>query len=343
MPVHSFAPLRGRVETFTIHSAALRGNLLGDPSEREVAVHLPEGYDHSKVEYPLVVELASFGNSGLKRTGWQAFGESTPQRLERLAARGAMGPVVAVFPDCFTSLGGNQYIDSIVTGRWETFLVEELLPEVERRFRVRRSPAARAVLGRSSGGYGALVQGLRHGERWGAVACHSGDLGFELLHRRDLARALDVLAEHGGNVLQFVERVREAQRIEQREMDALLILAMAASYDPDPSAPLGVRLPVDTHTAALDPERWARWLEHDPLSLIDRSECRKSLSRLAGLFIDCGTRDPYLLHYGARAFVRRLAEQGIAHRYEEFDDGHSGIDYRLDESLPFLYGVIAAE
>ena len=55
-----------------------------------------------------------------------------------------------------------------------------------------------------------------------------------------------------------------------------------------------------------------------------------------GVYIDCGEKDQFSLLYGARRFVRRLNELGIAHRYEEFPDNHSGVDYRMDESLPFL-------
>ena len=46
------------------------------------------------------------------------------------------------------------------------------------------------------------------------------------------------------------------------------------------------------------------------------------------------------LHYGARLLSKRLAQHGIAHRYEEFDDNHSSIDYRMDTSLPFLYRAL---
>jgi hypothetical protein len=59
------------------------------------------------------------------------------------------------------------------------------------------------------------------------------------------------------------------------------------------------------------------------------------------LFIDCGSQDPYGLHYGARALADRLRQLAIEHSYEEFEDTHSGIDYRLDRSLPFLYRAIA--
>ena len=168
------------VETW-IDSRALQGNRLGDPSRRCVRVYVPPCRRGSTTRFPLLVYLASFTNSSLKMTSWRAFGENFPHRLERLIPAGEMGPVVVAFPDCFTSLGGNQYVNSEAMGNWEDFLVAELLPRLISEFPVETSPQMRGVVGFSSGGYGALVQGLRHGEQWGAVACHSGDIGFDLL------------------------------------------------------------------------------------------------------------------------------------------------------------------
>ena len=340
MPVHPFRPPRGRIETITIESAALAGNLLGDPTTREVAIYLPAGYDAKHREYPLFVSLAGFTGSGLKQLAWRAFGESLPQRLDRLLSEGRMGEVVLALPDAFTSLGGNQYVNSAALGRWEDFLLEEMLPRIEGTYRVRRDPHGRAVFGHSSGGYGALIQALRHGEHWGAMACHAGDIGFDVLYRRDLPGAVDVLARHDGSVERFLSHLRSAREISGGEMQALMVLAMAASYDPDPEAPFGVSLPLDLHTAELDPTGWARWLEHDPLELVERPACRENLKRLRVLYLDCGTRDPYFCHYGARAFVRRLERHGIPHVYEEFDGEHTGNDHRLDRSLPLLYGAL---
>ncbi len=339
MPVHPFAAPRGRAERLIVESKALADNLLGDPATRQVAIYLPEGYAERAQEYPLLVGLAGFTGSGLKHFGWRAFEETLPQRLDRLVALGRMGPVVLACPDGFTSLGGNQYIDSVVLGRWEEFLLDEMLPRIEAAYRVRRDPRGRSVFGKSSGGYGALIQALRHGERWGAVAVHSGDMGFDVVYRRDFAPALDELARHAGSIPRFLEQLRDAPKIHSGEMQALMVLAMAATYDPDPRAPWGVRLPVDPHTCELDEERWSRWLAHDPLRLIDRHDCQERLRGLAGLYLDCGSRDQFGCQYGARAFVRRLERLAIAHRYEEFDDDHTGVDYRMDVSLPFLYDV----
>jgi S-formylglutathione hydrolase FrmB len=325
----------------TVTSEAIRDNVLGDPNVRSVAVYLPPGYEEGSKDYPLFVALAGFTGSGLKLLSWQSFGENLPQRVDRLVRQGRMGPVVMAFPDCFTSFGGNQYINSLALGNWEDFLLEEMIPALEQRLRVRRAPGTRAVFGRSSGGYGALIQAMLHSDHWGAVACHSADIDFDLVYRPEMAKALDTLARHDGDVERFVDHLRAADKISGNEMYALMLLAMSATYDPAVDEPFGVRLPVDPHTCGLIDERWKRWLEHDPLRMIERSDCRDSLRRLEVLFLDCGSRDQYSLHYGCRAFSRRLDELQIDHIFEEFDDTHSGIDYRLDRSLPLLYEAVS--
>lgn len=339
MPVHNFLRPRGRLVEVEIHSVALADNLLGDPAERVVAVYLPPGYDDDDRRYPLFVDLVGYTGSGLAHVGWKSFGESVPQRLDRLVAEGRMGPVVAAFPDCFTSLGGNQYIDSAAMGRWEAFLVDEMLPRLEQEFRLRPGREHRAVFGKSSGGYGAIVAGLRRADAWGAVACHSGDMAFDLCYRVDFPKTLRFLQEKGG-VPGFLESFAGAPKTEPEMLHHLMVLAMAATYDPDPEAPKGVRLPVDFETAEIDPERWAAWLAHDPVVLVGRPECQANLRSLRGLYLDCGSKDQYHLVYGARAFVRALRAAGIPHLFEEFDDDHTNVDYRMDVSLPFLYEAL---
>src|SRR5690606_22709499 len=139
--------------------------------------------------------------------------ENLLQRVDRLIHEGEMGPVVLVLPDGFTRLGGNQWIDSPVLGRWESFVLEELIPTVEAQFRVRSGPAHRAVFGHSSGGYAALIHAMKHGEHWGACASHSGDVGFELIYGRELPSALAVLASYGGDPQTFLDKLWAGDRI----------------------------------------------------------------------------------------------------------------------------------
>lgn len=337
MPLHPFAQPRGRIETFEIESDALRGNLLGDPATRTVAIYLPEGYDDSAADYPLFVDLVGFTGSGFSHIAWKGFGESVPQRVDRLIAEGRMGPVIVALPDCFTSLGGNQYVDSAVTGRWAGFLTREMLPAIEARYRVRAQRSSRALFGKSSGGYGALVHGMLEAQCWGALACHSGDMAFEWCYLPEMPAVLNHLSRFDNDIGRFLAHLRDGRQVRGKDLHILMTLAMAATYDPAPDVPGGIRLPVELRTCELIPERWERWLAMDPVRLVERAEVQDNLRSLAGLYVDCGTVDQYNLVYGARRLTARLGELGIAHHYEEFDDDHSGIDYRMDVSLPWLF------
>ena len=150
---------------------------------------------------------------------------------------------------------------------------------------------------------------------------------------RRLARGLD-----DGRVQRFLEAVWKKPKLSHAEGHAIMNVCMAATYDPDPQAPLGFRLPFHLDSGELIEERWARWLEHDPVHLVRRHA--RNLRRLAGIYLDCGWRDQYQIHFGTRQLAHRLAAAGIAHRYEEFDDDHSDVDYRMDSSLPFLYRAL---
>src|SRR6201989_1592011 len=122
----------GAVRRIRIESQALKDNLLGDPTERPVDVYVPAGHDGT--DLPLLVDLVGFTSSGLSHTNWVGFRENVPERLDRLIGEGRMPPVVVAFPDCFTRLGGNQYVNSASTGAWEDFLLHEMLPTIEQRF-----------------------------------------------------------------------------------------------------------------------------------------------------------------------------------------------------------------
>ncbi len=324
-------PPTGTITRLYVDSAALEANMLDDPARRAVDVYLPAGHDGTGL--PLMVDLAGFTGSGLGRTAWKNFGENVPERLDRLIANGDMPPVAVAFPDGFTRLGGNQYINSPVFGRWEDFLVQDMLSAVETRFGC-GGAGRRGLFGKSSGGYGALMNAMRHPDVWSAAACHSGDMGFDLCYLPDMPVALRALAKHDGAAERFIAAFEDSDRPAGNDIHALMILAMAATYDPDPSAPFGIRLPVTPDTCDVVAERWQAWLAHDPaLIAADHAEALKSLSHL---FIDCGDADQYNLLYGARRLHRGLDAADVAHDYQEFAGTHSGIDHRLDVSLPAM-------
>jgi enterochelin esterase-like enzyme len=328
---------QGTIQTLTIESRVLVGNLLGDPTARAVPVYVPAGHDGRGL--PLLVDIVGYTAGGPAHVNWKNFGENVPERLDRLIGSGAMPPVVVAFPDCFTRLGGNQYINSTAMGRWEDFLIDEMLPAVETKIGC-GGTGRRGIFGKSSGGYGAIVHALRRSDTWAAAACHSGDMGFDLCYLGDLFEAIRRLGKHGRSIASFMTQFEQARKPADADIKILMILAMAATYDPDPSQYLGIRLPLDLETGERIEQRWANWLAWDPVVLAET--LGDNLKRLKALYIDCGTDDQYNLVFGARQLHRKLERRGIPHRYEEFPDNHSAVDYRMDESLPFLARALAS-
>jgi S-formylglutathione hydrolase FrmB len=327
----------GSINRIVIESEVLKGNILGDPTARAVDVYIPSGLDGRGL--PLLVDLVGITSSGLSQTNWAAFTENMPERLDRLIGEQRMPPAVVAFPDCFTRIGGNQYINSAATGPWEDFLTAEMLPAIERQFGC-GGPGRRGVFGKSSGGYGAIMHALRHADVWSAAACHSGDMGFEMCYLPDMPATLRSLAGPDNSIERWWLRREEAKKRPDGSFTTMNVLAMAASYDPDPNEFLGMRLPVTSDTCEVIDERWANWMRHDPVVAVET--LGDNLRNLKALYIDCGENDQFNLLYGARRLVRRLNELGIVHRYDEFPDNHSGVDYRMDESLPFLVHALSS-
>jgi S-formylglutathione hydrolase FrmB len=330
---------RGRVVTEWIESAVLRGNPCGDSNVRRVPIYLPPGYEEQpERRFPVLHVLSGFSGRGRTLLNDGAWSPSLDDRMDKLIAAGC-GEMILVLPDCFTRYGGSQYLNSAATGRYEDHVIGELVPHVDSHYRTLPDRAHRGVAGKSSGGFGALTFGMRHADVFSAVACHSGDLYFDYCYRGDVPRFCSLVQEAGG-IVPWLERFERRVQKSKDDMLALNILAMAASYSPSSSgAPLGIDLPCDLETGAFRDDVWDRWLEHDPLRNVER--CESALRSLSLLYFDCGSRDEWHLHHGARLLHRELERRGIPHVHEEFDDGHMNVAYRYDVSLPRIAAVLA--
>jgi hypothetical protein len=205
---------------------------------------------------------------------------------------------------------------------------------------------------------------MKYAQYWGAIADHSGDAYFDFVYWHDWPNTLNELARHrrpkrkpgryaalaesnrrqlaqgldDGRIRRFLNHVWGKEKLSTAEGHCIMNLCMAATYDADPRAPLRFRVPFNLETGELIEQRWRKWQAHDPIRLVGRY--RRNLKSLRGVYIDCGWRDQYHIHFGARILSKRLASAGIAHTYEEFDDNHSDVDYRMDVSLPFLYRAL---
>lgn len=338
--------MSGKIIIETLRSDVLQNNPLGDPAARRVPVYLPPGYSAGGERYPAVYLLTGFAGRGTFLLNDSAFDETIQERLDRLIAAGQIRPMIVVMPDGFTRYGGSQYLNSSATGRYEDHLVDELVPHIDHTFRTRAEPGFRAVAGKSSGGFGALMLGMRHPDLFGAVACHSGDMAFELCYPPDFVKFLNAAERNGINA---DENLRDWLADFSPKMhpkppaffDLLHIPAMSACYSPNPNSATGFDLPFEFYTGQRRPEVWQRWQAWDPVNLLDTPAYQSALRQMNLLYLDCGRFDEYALQYGARIFSQKLAALGIAHHHQEFDGGHRHTQHRYDVSLAAISAAFA--
>lgn len=326
-------PLKGTIKIINHKSEVLRGNPLGDNYERELYVYLPPQYD-SKKNFPAVYCLTGFTGRGKMLLNDNALAPNLAERMDKLIGAGKIQPMIVVMPDCFTYYGGSQYINSSATGNYEDYLITEIVPFVDENFRTIVDKNSRAVIGKSSGGYGALVNAMRHADVFGLCASHAGDAYFEHSYLPDIPKAFRALLSTQGDPKAFIKKFWAEEIKGKNDFSALNILGMSSCYSPNPEAGLGFDLPFDLQTGEIRFDVFNRWLEHDPVRMVEKYV--DALKSLKLLYLDAGKSDEFALDIGARIFVSKLKDFGIDHIHEEFEGGHFNIGYRYDRSLELI-------
>ncbi|HZS39148.1 MAG TPA: alpha/beta hydrolase-fold protein [Polyangia bacterium] len=338
-------PKHGRVEILRHASRVLAENPLGDPAERDVAVYLPPSYDGAR-RFPMVMFLPGYTGSGVQLLNRAAWTPSLAERWDAAIAEGRAAEAIVVMPDCFSRYGGSQYLDSPAIGRYQTYLTDEVLPLVDEKLRTIPRRDARAVAGKSSGGFGALTLGLERADVFCALASHAGDSAFELSYLRDFGQTLLTLEKKGG-VRGFLDWFERLPSKPNSAVEVMAILCNAAAYSPSASGPygwgVGFELPFHPLTGVLVEGVWSRWLARDPVRLLDQPRVVEAARSLACIYLDAGIADEFYLQLGARQLASKLARHGIAHVHEEFDGGHMNVPYRYARSYEVVTRALAAE
>jgi S-formylglutathione hydrolase FrmB len=320
----------------TIHAAALEDNHLGDPADRPLWVYVPPGYDDDPGRrYPTVYVIQGYGSflSTWANRSWNR--SPYPEMVDRLFAGGTVPGCLVVFVDAWTTYGGSQFVDSRGTGRYHTYLCDDVVPFVDQRYRTLPVPAHRALQGKSSGGFGAMITPMLRPDLFGALATHAGDALYELLYLPEIAKSVRALRPFDGSAAAWWAdfQARPAHELND-DSDLLMMYGVAACFSPaEDGTPL---LPFDTGSGRLLEEVWARWLDWDPVNMVGRYA--EALRGLTAIWIDGGRRDQFYLDVGAVAFRDALADIGVteAVHFELFDGTHSNIDWRYPLSLSWL-------
>jgi S-formylglutathione hydrolase FrmB len=333
--------LTGRLDEGVVVSELLRDNPLGDPHERPVWVYLPPGYDDGSDAYPAVYVIQGYTGHVAMWANRMPFRQPFIETADRVFADGEAPPCVVVYVDAWTAYGGSQYVDSPGTGQYHSYLCDEVVAWVDARYRTIPDRESRAISGKSSGGFGAMITPMLRPDVFGALATHAGDALYEYCYLPEFAQAVRYLRAYDGDIWRWWEDF-QARPAFTKEEDAALITALgcSAAFSPgDDGRPV---LPFDPRSGDLRHDVWDRWLAWDPVQMAEAYA--EALRSLRAVWIDAGTKDDYFLDLGAQAFRDELTRIGVDDdrvHFELFDATHAGIDYRYPLALTWLAARLA--
>lgn len=335
-------PLAGTLDRLVVESELLADNPLGDPARRPLYVLRPPGVerDHPR-PLPTVYVLQGYFGEIEKWCRRDLFSPTGIERFDQMLADPGCPDAILVFPDCWTTYGGSQFLDSTGTGRYRSYLCEEIVKLVGERYPTATEPARRGVSGHSSGGYGAMVTAMKRPDLFGALVSHAGDALFEVTVAPGFPETARILRDRfQGNFDVFFEQLAEAERFDFPTYgDALMNYGYAACYSPDPNRAGRALLPFDIGTGALLPDVWEKWLEQDPVRMIaDHADALRGMRHVR---IDSGRNDEYYMDLAATALHRELDGIGVTHEFELFEGRHSGNAHRYPAAMRALIQALA--
>ncbi len=272
--------------------------------------------------------------------------ENIHERLDRLISSGKMNEMIVVMPDCITKYGGSQFINSTATGRYEDYIIEELVPYIDSKFRTIPSSGSRAVCGKSSGGYGAVMLAMKNPGVFGLMCSTAGDMYFEYCYQPSFGKFITDLEFYGKGdraIVNFIKKeVNYNQPKPKRFFNLINDIAMASCYSPNPGGMktkgYNFDMPFDLSTGELDKKIFDKWLKHDPVRLVQKYI--SNLKKLKLIYLDAGIYDEYSLNNGARIFCSKLKQKNIKFIHEEFEAGHMNIQYRYDSTFAVISDYI---
>jgi enterochelin esterase-like enzyme len=318
------------LSTLTIESGALANNPLGDSSLRRNPVMMPTGAAPSE-GWPVVLSLSGFTGNGPNTFNLKNLEPNIPQVIDACVKKGEAPKAIYVFCDAMTFWGGSQFINSEGMGRYEDYILDELLPAIETNFTVTHDRSRWCVTGGSSGGYGALHLATCRVGSFGVVMAIAPDSFFEASLLGDIRTALPTIEKLGG-VRGVYDEMIAGKFMKRKDAHTVLnAIAMGLCYAGDRGG--GVHWPIDTRTGLLMEDVWLKWKAHDPLVFLRQ---RPALKTLNNIYLDVGKRDEFQLQYGARQINGLLEEIGLAHSFTEFDGGHFELSLRRPEAWKWL-------
>ena len=306
-------------------------------------MYLPPGYEQApERRYPSVYVIQGYTGQVMAWRNRAPFRQPFVETADAVFASVAAPPAIVVYVDAWTAYGGSQFVDSPGTGKYHSYLCDEVVPWVDARYRTIPDRNLRAIMGKSSGGFGSMITPMLRPDLFGALATQPATPCTSTATCASSARLCARWRLRRGH-LALVGRLQLARLLHQARGHA------ADRVHRRRGGVLGQR---GWHggPAVRSADRGGRGgglaavagLGSGP----DGSRYADALRSVHSIWIDAGTSDDYFLDLGATAFRAELGKIGIPDevvRFELFDATHAAIDYRYPMSLSWLCERMAAK
>ena len=342
-PVQINSKLEHRVFT----SQALTNNYIRNSDFRYMQIYTPAGYNsNGNIYYPVIYLLHglpfseyAFSNKEIWNKWIDPNGvfknfpdfpqEGFQEWIDGLILSKKIDPIIIVIPNAVCKFGFSFYSNSALNGNFEDYIAKDLVNYIDNNYKTINNKDARAVIGFSQGGYGAIKLGMKHADKFSVIASHSAPLVFEAFK----SYIPMIIAENP-------EGIKGPP--DPSKFLTYAYYAMGAAWSPninnqniiiEPFS-YSVDLPFATPSGEVIDHVWAKWLENDPFTMLDTYG--NDFKSLNGIYFDCGKLDEFGWGVPYEFFIQKLDAYGITYTNELHDYGHFDKMFsRLEISLSF--------
>lgn len=308
-----------------VHSQALKKNPLGDSPIKNNFVLAPKG----EKPYPVIFHLSGYFGNGEHNFNTKTLEENFAQKIIEMTSKKKIPLAHHVFVDAMTSVGGSQFINSLGCGRYGEYIQKELVDAVKRNFSTVLDQWA--LLGSSSGGYGALYHISQKQSPFSCAIAVAPDSHFESSLLPELYKVAPYLDEY-----KHISRIKKALsngelKKQKHFFDIMNVLAMGLCYGKVSKSEIS--FPIDLSTGEVINKHWKYWKQSDPINFLSKNA--KNLKD-KHIFLDVGLYDNFNLQFGTRQVRNILKKYKLPHTYSEFEGNHFGLSARKELALQWL-------
>lgn len=316
-----------QLDVLELHSSCLQKNPLGDSPVRSHYVLSPK----EEGVWPVIFHFAGYYGNGPYNFHQKTLEENFVDLILRLSDEGTIPQAVHVFVDAMSGVGGSQFINSAGCGAYADHILKELVPTLQESYCLREDKKHWAVMGASSGGYGALYHVSQKNSPFGIAMAIAPDSFFEGSLLPELRSMAPYLSKY--KRLSVIKKAIKEKEIQKHKKSFYLTNAIAMSICYAQITSGEIKYPIDLKTGELNKTVWRHWKKSDPVVFLQKN---KAHLKTATICLDVGIYDEFGLYFGTRQIHDVLKKNKVSCVYSEFEGGHFKLNARKELVLRWL-------